>query len=149
MNTQLANVSWADVVAAESGHVFLDKFEDGLRFIIMRGPASICAYVGVPESHPLAGHSYEDLPVQAHGGLTFSDKGGKSWPEGFWWYGWDYAHSGDFCTYDETRTYKTNREEKKWTPSEVEADSWSAIYDFKHLLKLAESIAAKVGERRA
>lgn len=143
--SKVAEVSWADVVAAETGHIFIDKFDEGLRFIVMRGPAALCAYVGLPKDHPLAGHNYDDLPVQAHGGLTFGREAGKQWPEGYYWYGWDYGHAGDFSVYDE-KYRDAPSDDKKWTPAEVEADSWNAIYDFKHLMKLAENIAAKAGK---
>jgi hypothetical protein len=146
--------TWESVCAAEPGTIFLDRFDEGLRFLIMRGPAALCAYVGIPLDHPLAGHSYDDLPVQAHGGLTFSGEGGtkSQRPAGFFWYGWDYAHSGDHSTYDEIASLKAIRDRQddtRWTVPLVEADSWHAIYDFKHLLKLSEAIAAKVRKGRA
>jgi hypothetical protein len=141
--------TWADVVAAPVGHIFLDRHKDVVRFLIMRGPVALCAYVGVPESHPLAGQDYGNLPVECHGGLTFSGKGGyKSFPEGWWWYGWDYGHSGDYATYyDESplaglRDRSTGRQ---WTPKQVDEDSWSALYSFKKLVQLAEKIAGRAG----
>jgi hypothetical protein len=141
-----ARPEWKEVLDAKPGHIFVDKFDEGVRFIIMRGPASLCAYVGVPEEHPLAGFDYESLPVDCHGGLTFASKGTNDWPKGFFWYGWDYAHSGDRSTYDDdpTRTLvRPDRSEKRWTVKEVEQDSWHATYEFRKLMKLAESIAAK------
>jgi hypothetical protein len=122
--------------AAKTGTIFLDRFDEGVRFLIMRGPCSLCAYLGIPEAHPLAGKSYDDLPVQCHGGLTFAGKSSGSFPEGFFWYGWDYAHCGDQAMYDSGRTGET-----AWDVAMVEDDSWSAIYEFKKLVKLAESIA--------
>src|SRR5688572_17088313 len=91
--------TWDAVVSAPVGHIFEDRHEDGVRFLIMRGPAALCAYVGVPDSHPLAGQSYDDMPIQCHGGLTYGDNGGDKWPKGWYWYGWDYAHSGDRSVY--------------------------------------------------
>ena len=36
-----------------------------------RGPLGAwCAYVGVPEGHPAYGQDYDDVDVDAHGGLT-------------------------------------------------------------------------------
>ena len=92
-------MNWEELKQKEVGAILHDEFDEGLRFIIMRGPASLCAYVGVPLDHPLAGHSYGDLPMEAHGGLTYADKGEGKWPEGFFWYGWDYAHYGDYAFY--------------------------------------------------
>jgi hypothetical protein len=139
---QVADASWEQVAADETGTVYVDRFEEGLRFIIMRGPCSLCAYVGLPVAHPLAGMSYDDLPVNCHGGLTFSREGGVSnFPAGFWWYGWDYAHCDDRAFYDRSRLARGD--EKEWGVREVESDSWGALYDFRKLVKLSEVISGK------
>lgn len=135
----------------EVGRVVYDKFDEGLRFIVMRGPVAWCAYVGVPLDHPLAGFSYDDLPsVEAHGGLTFASEGGRegSWPKGYYWYGWDYAHAGDRTVSDYRMSlekpndplWKLDEKDKDWTIDEVVKDSWSTLYDFKKLVKFAEKI---------
>jgi hypothetical protein len=135
--------SWKDLVAMESGRKLVDRFDEGLRFIIMRGPCSLCAYIGVPADHPLADFSYEWLPVRANGGLTYAAKGdGKNFPAGWFFYGWDYAHCGDYCFHDEK--YKDGpSKDKKWLVEDVESDSWSTLNDFHNLAKLAEGIVAK------
>ena len=137
---------WEELVKTESGTILHDEYDEGLRFIVMRGPCSLCAYVGLPSAHPLAGHNYDDLPVSAHGGLTFAAEGHDAWPEGFYWYGWDYGHSGDSAFYysDPKLTHifeGRHQDEKKWLVKDVVADSWGALYDFKHLMHLAEAIA--------
>ena len=137
---------WKEVVDAKVGYIFVDRHEEGLRFIIMRGPCSLCAYVGIPESHPLAGHSYDDLPIECHGGLTFSQLGGKKeWPSGCWWYGWDYTHCDDYSTYYDKPGFDSNLRSngKKWTVKDVKSDSGTTLYEFKKLLSLAENIANK------
>ncbi len=146
------------------GTIVADWFDEGVRAIIMRGPASFCVYLGIAENHPLAGFSYDDVPVEAHGGLTFSAKGGEKykkghhkkgeftpWPIGFWWYGYDYAHLGDKTDFDyppkvqkEMDKFKDNHlDEHNWTIGEIKKDSWSAIYSFKKLIKLSEEICKK------
>ena len=59
-----------------------------------------CAYVAVPDGHPLHGHGdgmgskAHDLDV--HGGVTYGHL--ETWDgdtEERWWIGWDYAHLGD------------------------------------------------------
>lgn len=131
----------------EIGKIVHDKFDEGVRFIVMRGPASWCAYVGVPNGHPLAGHSYDDLSIDCHGGLTFASEGGKqNWPAGYYWYGWDYSHAGDISVYDydpRIREDGPNRSYHDWTLGEVIKDSWGAIYDFKKLMLLSEEIKNK------
>lgn len=140
--------TWADVVASPVSTVYLDEHDEdeGVRLLILRGPSSVNAYVGVPSSHPLAGHAYDDLPVQAHGGLTFSEAGKAEspWPKGWWWYGWDYSHSGDRATYRDTMPMlsRSSIDETAWTPEMVRQDAWSTVYDFKQLMRLAEHIKA-------
>ena len=142
MNEKL---TWEEIRAKEVGTILHDEFDEGIRFIIMRGPGSLCAYIGIPLDHPLANKSYNDLSVSAHGGLTFAKKGEKGFfPEGFFWYGWDYAHSGDYCFYNDEpclSKFKFNHlKEKKWLIEDVIKDSWETKYDFKKLMKLAEEI---------
>ena len=91
---------------------WVDK-ETGLDCLIHRGPmGSLCGYVGVPETHPLFGKSYDDAPGDVHGGLTFANACGPQDAETgrgichieegaankkVWWFGFDCAHSGDLC----------------------------------------------------
>lgn len=145
--TEKEPVTFEQAAAMPIGAIFVDRHEDGFRFLVMRGPAAVVAYLGVPESHPLAGRSYEDLPLECHGGLTFSALGGHGkrdqFPAGWWWYGWDYAHSGDKSFYDLKYPEGLGHlAEKAWTPAEVDADSWTARYEFKKLMRLAEAIAS-------
>lgn len=67
-----------------------------VRWMVVRGGYSLNAYVGVPLDSPAAGWGDELVPLDVHGGLTFSEAGASDpWPAGWWWYGWDYAHLGD------------------------------------------------------
>lgn len=70
-----------------------------------------CGYVGLPPGHPWHGESYDDLPVQVHGGLTFASgcdddpsvdpaervchvpEEGE--PADVWWLGFDCGHGDD------------------------------------------------------
>lgn len=67
--------------------------------VILRGPAEIghlCGYVGVPKDNHAHGKGYDNVDVDVHGGLTYSDKQvPKSEPNGLWWLGFDCAHLGD------------------------------------------------------
>lgn len=147
MNQNDLSDSWEDVLEAEPGKVLYEDAAEGCRFLIMRGPASLCAYVGVPESHPLAGYNYDDVPLRVHGGLTFSDKGGGTFPEGWWWYGWDYAHCDDYAVYYDkypTELSPRERRDKKWTVREVYNDSyWEGWSSFQYLAKLAQKLYEK------
>lgn len=133
-------MNFKELKDVEPGTILHDEIKDGIRFIVMRGPSALCAYVGVPSDHPLAGFDYEGVPVNCHGGLTFSREGGDEWPEGWYWYGWDYAHAGDAVLFD--RQYGLG-DDVEWAVDDVIKDSWGAIYDFRELARLAEKIAAK------
>lgn len=135
-------IRFAECAKDEVGKIYFDYFDEGIRVIVMRGPASVNCYLGVPKGHPMAGHSYDNVPIECHGGLTFAGDGtgrGKSdWPEGYWYYGYDYAHSGDMSFYDLDR--RSDLESKPWTPEEVKGDTWSAMYGLQKLMKLSEAV---------
>ena len=135
-----------EIIGFEPGHIFEDWIEDGIRHLVMRGPAALCAYLGIPKDHPLAGFGYNDVVVNCHCGLTFASMGdGERFPEDRYWFGWDYAHSGDCCTYnhDPKMGYMSCRGEKHWTVKEVKAEMWSAACDLKKQMNLAEKVAQK------
>jgi len=135
--------TFKDVKEAETGFAFLDEFEDGIRFAILRGPSALCAYLGISVAHPLAGWDYDNLPITAHGGLTYAGESVHG-DGSTYWYGWDYAHSGDRSTYDYGEPLSAYREaETLWTPAMVYDDSWEARWDFKKLVQLAERIARR------
>ncbi len=132
--------TWEEQGKFPAGTVFHDEFkEEGFRFIVLQGPLHLCAYVGVPVEHPLAGFNYEDVPVSCHGGLTYGQAGDDKYlPKGFFWYGWDYAHSGD-ATYNPA----IHLGEHKWMVAEVVKDAWDAMWYFEKLIKLSVQMAEK------
>jgi hypothetical protein len=80
--------------------------------LAVRGRLGVwCGYVGVPEQHPFYKVDCDDLPVSAHGGLTYSDLCQEEAPEGHgichipepghpdnvWWLGFDCAHAFDLA----------------------------------------------------
>lgn len=70
------------------------------RGLVLKGQPGYCAYIGVPESHWLA--DMEGLQFACHWGVTFRGPGGDGIrPEGWYWYGWDYQHAGDFLEFPE------------------------------------------------
>ena len=58
---------------------------------------TLCGYVGVFKGHPAWGEGYDEMDgnssVHIHGGLTFSDTD----KNGVHWFGFDTAHTKDFC----------------------------------------------------
>jgi len=136
------NLTWDDISKKEVGAILYEEHDEGLYFIILRGPVSLCAYLGIPTTHPLARHRCDDLPVECHGGLIFSGEGnGKYLPKNFWWYGWDYAHCYDYCFYYDDDYLP--RDGHKWLVDEIVGDSWLAKDAFRKLMRLAESIFTK------
>ncbi len=124
--------------------ILLDTEEVGLRIIIISYGTHPCAYVGVPENHPIAGYDCDDLSfMNVHGGFTFSRKGDrKPLPKGYWWYGWDYAHCDDYMGY-----YKENEElaknSKKWTTEEIYEEAKEVAWEMRKLMKFIEVIKTK------
>jgi hypothetical protein len=55
-------------------------------------------YVAVPKEHPLYGKDYNNIDIDAHGGLTYASDYSDWMPkevEGMWIIGFDCAHYGD------------------------------------------------------
>ena len=126
----------------KKGEVIKDWQQDGVRCLILRGPASFCCYLGVPSGHPLADFGYDDIPLDCHGGLTFGSEAkneGTSFPLGWYFYGWDYAHAGDRSVYDDY-DFETG---KSWTDDDVEEELKDVLWNFIRLVRLSEKIKNK------
>jgi hypothetical protein len=55
-----------------------------------------CGYVRIPQGHVWHDKNYDDIPVDVHGGLTFSDLEACLHEDGVgYWIGFDCAHLGD------------------------------------------------------
>jgi len=141
------NKTFEEMVKDESGTIYIDRIEHNIRYLIMRGPVGLCAYLGISKDHPLAGKNYYDVDLGVHGGLTFSEIGdGKRWPKDFWWYGWDYSHAGDYPFYYDDPAYLGvirddyifDEMSKKWSIKEVEQEIKEILPEFKKLMKQAE-----------
>jgi hypothetical protein len=85
--------------------VWVDPATD-LDCMINRGPSgALCGYVGVPPTHPLHGVRYDDVHVDVHGGLTYSNScqedgeichvPAEGREHDIWWFGFDCAHMFD------------------------------------------------------
>lgn len=84
-----------------------------------------CGYVAVPENHPFYEKQYWEIDdqIEVHGGLTF---GGRLQGSNDYWFGWDYAHAGDYTGY---ATFGTN-DEKRWTTQEIVDECLNVIKQF-------------------
>lgn len=112
--------------------VLLDEKVGKYRILILNCGYHPCGYVGVPLNHLLAGIDYDNLDIEVHGGLTFSAKGdGNIWPENYWWFGWDYAHAGDYAGYEPLLQNQLGG--KKWTTEEIYQEALSVIEQLENI----------------
>lgn len=78
-----------------------------------------CGYAKLPKTHPcFLVSSYDDFPIQVHGGLTY---GGYSEKQDENWIGFDTQHSGD------RRADELDREGHFWTLEEVIQETESMV----------------------
>lgn len=97
------------------------------RGLVLDGDFFPLAYVGVPQSHFLA--DMENLQFPCHWGITFRGLGGDGLrPAGYFWYRWDYGHSGDRITLPPELmallppALSSFSQGKAWTVEEIEHD---------------------------
>lgn len=104
----------------------IDTLDEGIymnfHYAIISLGSHPCAYVELPREHKYHGLEYDDIPIECHGGLTYSSNDGIVFPkenenhkDGFW-IGWDYAHLGDYVY---NSFYSCLHEEKQWTTEEI------------------------------
>lgn len=124
-------MTFEELAKLETGTVLHDKLYLPFRGLVLRGPAAMLAYIGLPRSHPYWGMKYDDLPSHdVHWGWTFSADGdGDFRPRGWWWIGWDYGHAGDMSWYDLDPRFAEFRgtDRHKWTVPEVVTELEAAI----------------------
>lgn len=136
---------WEELLAMKEGTRLREWNEGEVKCVIIRSSASLCAYLGIPANHRLAGKNYDLMGIYCHGGLTFSDEGdGTYLPKDYWFYGWDYAHVGDYPfyadmsilqdAYEKDPAIKAWRSEQtKWLVQHVLTDMQESIADFQRL----------------
>jgi len=54
-----------------------------------------CCYISIPKNHKYYNKDYENIDIECHGGLTYSQKQ----DDNKYWIGWDYAHCNDYMGY--------------------------------------------------
>lgn len=81
------------------------------------------AYIAIPKGHKLYGQDYNDIynicDINVHGGLTYSNHNLMGINSEEWFIGWDYAHCGDYCGYEEIMPESIRTYGKKWTTKEI------------------------------
>lgn len=95
-----------------------------------------CCYIEVLKRDRWYREDYmsEDIDITVHGGLSFSSSSVPSTTNNGWFFGWDYAHYGDYTKGVEEveSNYSTNLsyyslKMKKWTTEELENECITTI----------------------
>lgn len=99
----------------------------GYKYVIVTYGTHPCAYVLMPNGHPYAEKSYDEMDIHVHGGLTFyntldhlDDSFGDEK-----YIGWDYAHCGDY--YCSKHITNHSPYDRKYTIGDIETDVKSVI----------------------
>lgn len=122
------------------GTIYYDNEHYGFRVVVLRGGFSLCAYIGLPHNHPLAGKGYDDIKLNVHGGLTYASSSSESdllpRERDLYWYGWDYGHYMDKPMYDLPTGHplKIHPKEHGWAPNEVTEQAIEAAKEMSTLV---------------
>ena len=97
-------------------------------FVIVSYGTHPCAYVEIPKNHAYYKKDYNELDIDCHCGLTYSDDLSHVIPnkDDSWFIGWDYAHAGDYMGFDAMFKFDTSKD-KKWTTKEIYEEVKSVI----------------------
>jgi hypothetical protein len=139
--------TFKELAELESGTILDRGVEEGIPWIIMRGPGSVTAYLGLPIDHPFAKLDYNDVELSVHGGLTYGSIGDGDLRTAEWyWLGWDYAHHMDCPFFSFTYPDLVSlREGTQWTAEMVHPEVIEAA---RQLIQLAISINAPIAHLR-
>lgn len=107
--------------------LYKEKYK-GYNYYILNLGTHPTAYVEIPKKHELYGKHYDDIDINVHGGLTYSDDELMLVKSESWFIGWDYAHAGDYVGYYVDFLYnEVLKREKKWTTKEIIKDCENVI----------------------
>lgn len=100
-----------------------DALYRNYHFYILNLGTHPTAYVEIPKNHKFYGMGYDEINnIIVHGGLTYIDDHlciAKDNVLQGWFIGWDYAHSNDYCGYEEDMPESIRTYDKKWTTNEI------------------------------
>lgn len=104
----------------------------GLFYWIISYGTHPCAYIMIPKNNKYFEKDYEEIDIDVHGGLTYSDKylpfEIKNSETKCWYIGWDYAHFGDYAGYEERLSKELRVGGKKWTTQEIKEEVRDVCY---------------------
>ena len=102
---------------------------NGYQYWIVSYGSHPCAYIDVSNTS-LAGEFYDDIDIDCHGGLTYSENQLATVDKKGWFIGWDYAHLGDYY-----RTSYNSVNGKQWTTGEIVEECINVIEQINQLLE--------------
>lgn len=106
-----------------------NKEYEGYEYYIITLGSHPCCYVLLPKGHCYHGEHYDDIPINCHFGLTYSEPtllrdniitGGE------WVIGWDYAHIGDYSIFH-LPLMESTKDGHKWTLDELRCEVYEVI----------------------
>ena len=108
-----------------------DKYKNYNYYVLNLGTYPT-AYIEIPKENKLYRKSYDEIykigcDIDVHGGLTYSDNELMGVKSENWFIGWDYAHCGDYCGYEEYMPESIRTYGKKWTTEEIIEECKNAI----------------------
>lgn len=96
-----------------------------------------CAYIMIPQNNKYFLKDCEEIDIDVHGGLTYSDEylpfETKRNDNKAWYIGWDYAHYGDYMGYEEKVPKDFRNGGKKWTTEEIKREVRKVCYKIRRL----------------
>lgn len=116
--------------------LFQAQHKAGYKIVIVNYYSHPCAYIGLQEGHPYYGIDYDNIPIDCHGGLTYSDSKHTMVNElcdNGWFIGWDYNHLKDYNTYMEDFDFHS----KRWTTEEIINECFNVIDQLEKLKQKA------------
>ena len=121
-----------------------DKYKNYNYYVLNLGTHPT-AYIEIPKEDKLYGKSYDEIyrigcDIDVNGGLTYSDNELMGISSENWFIGWDYAHCGDYCGYEETMPESIRTYGKKWTTKEIIEECKNAI---DQIVEFEESLEEK------
>ena len=108
-----------------------DKYKNYNYYVLNLGTHPT-AYIEIPKENKLYRKSYNEIyeigcDIDVNGGLTYSDNELMGIKSENWFIGWDYAHCGDYCGYEEFMPESIRTYGKKWTTEEIIEECKNAI----------------------
>jgi hypothetical protein len=125
--------SFEQLAELPTNKILLTWYDGMFKCIILRGPCSLCTYVGVPIRHDF--NKIENIAdyIDCHWGVSFLDTS-NFLGDGYMWYGSDYGHSGDCSFYNLKNEFGFPPKGKMWVLNEVEAETKEVVLKIKKLI---------------